>query len=112
VSLAVGAATSREDVAAMMADVRPAAGDRASGIEFMQPVFVIGDEPLPWVRRFLQADMAALVEVESLLILRGTAREMADELQRRRERLAISYVSVNAAYLDEFAPVVELLAGS
>jgi hypothetical protein len=63
------------------------------------------------VRRFLQADMATLVELESLLILRGTAREMADELQRRRDRLGISYVSVNAAYLDEFAPVVELLAG-
>jgi alkanesulfonate monooxygenase SsuD/methylene tetrahydromethanopterin reductase-like flavin-dependent oxidoreductase (luciferase family) len=111
VTLAAGAATSREHVAAMMDDVRSAAGERASGIEFMQPVFVIGDEPLPWVRRFLQADMATLVEVESLLILRGTAREMADELQRRRERLGISYVSVNAAYLDEFAPVVELLAG-
>jgi alkanesulfonate monooxygenase SsuD/methylene tetrahydromethanopterin reductase-like flavin-dependent oxidoreductase (luciferase family) len=111
VTLAAGAATSREHVAAMMAGVRSAAGDRASDIEFMQPVFVIGDEPLPWVGRFLQADMATLVEAESLLILRGTAREMAGELQRRRDRLGISYVSVNAAYLDEFAPVVELLAG-
>jgi alkanesulfonate monooxygenase SsuD/methylene tetrahydromethanopterin reductase-like flavin-dependent oxidoreductase (luciferase family) len=111
VTLSAGAAASREQVAGMMADVRAAAGDRARGIEFMQPIFVIGDEPLPWVQRFLQADMATLIELESLLILRGDAREMADELERRRERLGISYVSVNAAYLDQFAPVVDLLAG-
>ena len=61
VTLAAGAATSREDVAGMIADVRSAAGERASGIEFMQPIFVVGDEPLPWVRRFLQADMATLI---------------------------------------------------
>jgi hypothetical protein len=35
---------------------------------------------------------------------------MADELERRRGRLGISYVSVNAAYIEHFAPVVELLA--
>jgi hypothetical protein len=77
----------------------------------MAPIFVIGDEAPPWALRFLQADMATLIKRESLLILRGTAREMADELERRRERFGISYVSVNAAYLEQFAPVVELLAG-
>jgi len=111
VTLAFGATTSREQVAGLTADVRSAAGDRASGLEFMQPVFVIGDEAPPWIQRFLQADMATLIERDSLLILRGSPREMADELERRRERLGISYVSVNAAYLDQFAPVVDLLAG-
>jgi alkanesulfonate monooxygenase SsuD/methylene tetrahydromethanopterin reductase-like flavin-dependent oxidoreductase (luciferase family) len=111
VTLAFGATTSREQVAGLTADVRSAAGDRASGLEFMQPVFVIGDEAPPWIQRFLEADMATLIERDSLLILRGTPQEMADELERRRERLGISYVSVNAAYLDQFAPVVDLLAG-
>jgi hypothetical protein len=111
VTLAFGATTSREQVAAMTADVRSAAGDRADGLEFMQPVFVIGDEAPPWIQRFLQTDMETLIERDSLLILRGSPREMADEIQRRRDRLGISYASVNAAYLDEFAPVVELLAG-
>jgi alkanesulfonate monooxygenase SsuD/methylene tetrahydromethanopterin reductase-like flavin-dependent oxidoreductase (luciferase family) len=111
VTLAFGATTSREQVADMAADVRIAAGERAAGIEFMQPVFVVGDEAPPWARRFLEADMATLIERDSLLILRGGPREMADELQRRREQLGISYVSVNVAYLDQFAPVVELLAG-
>jgi probable F420-dependent oxidoreductase len=111
VTVAAGPAASRDQVADMIAEVRRAAGERAGDIEFMLPVFVVGDEPLPWVQRFLQADMATLVERESLLILQGSAREMADELIRRRERLGISYTSVNAAYLDQFAPVVELLAG-
>ncbi len=111
VTLAAGVTASREQVAEMIAGVRAAAGDRAAGIEFMLPIFVIGDEPLPWVQQFLQADMATLVERESLLILRGAAQEMAGELERRREQLGISYISVNAAYLDQFAPVVDLLAG-
>jgi hypothetical protein len=36
---------------------------------------------------------------------------MADELQRRRDTLGLSYVSVNAAFADQMAPVVEMLAG-
>jgi hypothetical protein len=51
------------------------------------------------------------VASESLHILRGTSRQMADELQRRREVTGISYVSVNGAFAEQFAPVVGLLAG-
>jgi hypothetical protein len=54
--------------------------------------------------------MATLIERDSLMILRGSPREMADELQRRRDVLGISYFSVNAGFIDQFAPVVELLA--
>jgi probable F420-dependent oxidoreductase len=111
VTLGFGPAASRDDIAAMAAQLEAAAGDRAGAIELMAPIFVIGDEPPPWALRFLQTDMATLIERDSLLILRGAAREMADELERRREHLGISYVSVNAAYLEQFAPVVELLAG-
>ena len=111
VTLAVGATATREQVAELVAEVRSAAGDRADAVEFMLPVFVIGDEAPPWAQRFLQADMATLIGRDSLLILRGSVTEMADELERRRERLGISYVSVNAAYIEQFAPVVELLAG-
>jgi probable F420-dependent oxidoreductase len=112
VTIAVGATGTRQEFASRVAEVRSAAGDRAADIELMLPVFVIGDEAPPWVRRFLQTDMATLIERDSLLILRGSASEMADELQRRRERLGVSYVSVNSAYIEQFAPVVELLAGT
>lgn len=75
------------------------------------PIFVVGDEAPPWARQFLQADMATLIEADSLAILRGSPREMAGELERRRESIGLSYVSVNAAFAEAFAPVVELLAG-
>ena len=55
--------------------------------------------------------MATLIEHDSLLILRGSPRQMADELERRRDALGISYASVNAAFMEQFAPVIELLAG-
>ena len=34
---------------------------------------------------------------------------MADEIQRRRDELGYSYVTLNGLHIDEFAPVVELL---
>jgi hypothetical protein len=33
------------------------------------------------------------------------------ELLRRRDEIGVSYVSVNTAFCEQFAPVVELLAG-
>jgi hypothetical protein len=37
---------------------------------------------------------------------------MADELRRRRDTLGVSYVSVNSAFLEQLAPVVEQLTGT
>ena len=65
----------------------------------------------PWVVRFTGTDMATLVARDSLMILRGSPAQMAEELQRRRETLGVSYFSVNAAFIEQFAPVVGLLAG-
>jgi len=111
VTLAVGSMTSREEVARLAAEVRAAAGERADRIEFAMPIFVVGDEAPAWIRQFLQADMATLIAHDSLLILRGSPRQMADELEGRRESLGISYLSVNGAFIEQFSPVVELLAG-
>lgn len=113
VTLALDPLTGRDEVARLVAEVRAIAGDRAGSIEFAWAIQVVGDAPPPLaLQRFLQADMATLIEQDSLTILRGSSpREMADELQRRRETLGISYFSVNAGYIDQFAPVVALLAG-
>lgn len=111
VTLAVGALTSRTEVAQMVAGIRAHAGDRAPSIEFVMNLFVIGDEVPPWTERFIGADAATLIANDSLTMLRGNAREMADELQRRREELGVSYFCVNAAFYEQPAPVVELLTG-
>jgi alkanesulfonate monooxygenase SsuD/methylene tetrahydromethanopterin reductase-like flavin-dependent oxidoreductase (luciferase family) len=110
VTLATGPLASRDEVARLTAEIRQA-GDRGAEIEFATPIFVVGDEAPPWVVRFLQTDVATLAAHDSLQLLRGTPRQMADELERRRETLGISYFSVNAAFTGQFTPVLELLAG-
>jgi hypothetical protein len=94
-----------------VAGVREAAGPRGGDLEFAAPIFVVGDEAPPWLLRFLGTDMATLIANHSLMILRGTPAQMADELRRRRDVLGISYFSVNGAFIEQFAPVAELLAG-
>jgi probable F420-dependent oxidoreductase len=112
VTIAAGALTPRAEVEAMAASIRAAAGDRAEEIELAMNLFVVGEEVPPWVVQFTGADAAAMVEHDSLTMLRGSTVEMADELRRRRDTIGTSYISVNAAFFEQLAPVVELLAGT
>jgi len=111
VAIAVGPLGSRGEMARLASELRAAAGPRASSMELLLNVFVIGDDVPAWMQQFLGADAATLIAHDSLTMLRGSTREMADELQRRRDALGTSYVAVNAAFIEQFAPVVELLAG-
>lgn len=63
--------------------------------------------------RALAAEKADIVTLAAapLTLLRGNTQQMAGELQRRREDLAVSYVCVNAAFYEQLAPVVEFLTG-
>jgi alkanesulfonate monooxygenase SsuD/methylene tetrahydromethanopterin reductase-like flavin-dependent oxidoreductase (luciferase family) len=74
-------------------------------------LFAVGDELLPWTQRFIGTDHATLVAHNAQTLLRGSPAEMADELQRRRDAYGVSYISVNGDLLEQFAPVVERLAG-
>jgi alkanesulfonate monooxygenase SsuD/methylene tetrahydromethanopterin reductase-like flavin-dependent oxidoreductase (luciferase family) len=111
VTVPAGPLATRETIADLVAGVRAAAGDRGAALEFAAPIFVVGDEAPPWVQSFTGADMDTLIAHDSLMILRGGPAAMAEELQRRRETLGISYFSVNAVFVEQFAPVVGLLAG-
>jgi len=110
VTIAIGPLGSRADMARLSDELR-AAGPRASSLELLLNVFVVGDHVPAWMQQFLGADAATLIAHDSLTMLRGSAQEMADELQRRRDAFGTSYVTVNALFIDQFAPVVELLAG-
>ncbi|HEY8302487.1 MAG TPA: LLM class flavin-dependent oxidoreductase [Jatrophihabitans sp.] len=109
VTPAIGALEPREQVEQRLATVRASAGDRR--IEFCTSLFVVGDRVPPHAERYLGADLPALRSADSLSLLEGTPDAMADQLQRRRDRLGTSYVTVNADYAAELAPVVELLTG-
>jgi probable F420-dependent oxidoreductase len=111
VTLAAPPLAGPDHFAGMAARLREAAGDRADAIEIGMNLFVVGDEIPPWTLRFIGVDHAALVANDAQTLLRGTPAEMADELQRRRDAYGVSYVSVNGAFLEQLAPVVERLAG-
>ncbi|MER7244559.1 LLM class flavin-dependent oxidoreductase [Kribbella sp. NPDC000426] len=112
VSLAKDATTPRSEVAAVARELRELAGARADDIELSMNLLAAGTRPLPpWTKRASGVDPEELEAMDSLMLLRGTPREMADELERRREEIGASYISVNAGYLEDFAPVIDLLAG-
>jgi alkanesulfonate monooxygenase SsuD/methylene tetrahydromethanopterin reductase-like flavin-dependent oxidoreductase (luciferase family) len=111
VALAAIPTSPREQVIAMADDLRERAGARAEEIELAMNVFIVGDEVPPWTRQFIGADPADLYKQNSLSVLRGTTREMADELLRRRDQLGVTYYAIDQSFVDALAPVVELLAG-
>jgi alkanesulfonate monooxygenase SsuD/methylene tetrahydromethanopterin reductase-like flavin-dependent oxidoreductase (luciferase family) len=112
VTLAAGAFATREEFAAMAAGLRATAGSRAAEIELAMNLFVVGDEVPPWTRNFIGADAAQLIAADSLTMLRGSVDEMTDELRRRRDAFGTSYISVNSAFFEQLAPVVERLTGT
>ncbi len=112
VTLAAGPLASRDEVAALAARLRAAAGSRAAEIELAMNLFVVGEEVPPWVKGFIGADAGELIAADSLTLLRGDVDAMVDELQRRRDAFGTSYISVNAAFFEALAPVVERLAGT
>ncbi|HEX3337324.1 MAG TPA: LLM class flavin-dependent oxidoreductase [Jatrophihabitans sp.] len=111
VTIAAGALTARDDVAAQLADLRARGGQRTAQLEVLMNLFVVGEDVPPHAQRYIGADAATLIANDSLVILRGSVPQMVEELQRRRERFGASYVTVNAEYIDQFAPVVATLTG-
>lgn len=109
VTFAGGVLTTREEMAGYAEDVRAAAGDR--DIELALNIFVVGEVVPPWIRGFIGVDAETLIERDSLTMIRGSVDDMAAELERRREEIGVSYISVNGAFIEEFAPLVERLSG-
>ncbi|TMR95560.1 LLM class flavin-dependent oxidoreductase [Nonomuraea basaltis] len=103
VALGVPPHYTEEQVAAKLDELYELAGDRFHDLELGMNLAAAGAEPPAWLGR---------LDATATGLLRGTPDEMADVLRRRRDRLGVSYVSVNAQYLDQFAPVVERLAGT
>ena len=108
VALAAPPATPRARVAAAAARVREAAGARDP--ELSMNVNVVGDEVPPQMARWM-GDLGGPLD-DTYALLRGTPRQMADELLARRDALGVTYVAVGEAFADGFAPVAELLAGA
>ena len=109
--LALGLApqSTEDDLAAKVDQVRAIAGRGFGQLELNLNIALVGAEVPPGAATWLGADPATLIRNGSITTLVGSARQMADTLLRRRDRTAVSYISVNAQFADRFAPVIELL---
>lgn len=104
--------TTEDGLAAKVAELRAIAGDGFDDLELNYNLAGVGTDFPAHLTRQMGVDPAELVRAGAPAILTGTPREMADKLRRRRDELGISYIAVNGMYLEQLAPVVELLAGS
>ena len=94
--------------------VRDAAGDRFEDIEFNTLIYIaiVTDDRLGQAGNF--APMFGLTAEEALEVpnaLVGTADQIGDDIEARRERWSLSYYTVSEGAMEALAPVVEKLAG-
>jgi alkanesulfonate monooxygenase SsuD/methylene tetrahydromethanopterin reductase-like flavin-dependent oxidoreductase (luciferase family) len=112
VSIAADPLTPRENVAQAIGEIRAKAGTRAGDLEFAMNLFAVGDDIPPHAKQATGADPAQLTAADSLVLLPGDRLAMIDELQRRREQIGASYILVNAEFMAQLAPAVEVLTGT
>lgn len=90
--------------------VREAAGPRADDLELAAGLIAVGDGEQPWLAR-AGLTAAGLAADGAVTVVTGSSAQIADELQRRRDALGLSYFTVPMQAARQFAPVVEALAG-
>ncbi|WP_157246451.1 LLM class flavin-dependent oxidoreductase [Nonomuraea typhae] len=112
VALGLPATATEDDLAAKLDELYELAGDRFNELEINTNLAAVGDELPAWLSQQLGTDPREIVAKGGYGILTGTLDQMADTLRRRRDRLGVSYISVSAQFLEQFAPLVERLAGT
>jgi probable F420-dependent oxidoreductase len=94
--------------------VREGAGERFPQIELQLLITsaAVTDDAVQFVDRVAAAfGVERDVVLQSPVVLAGSVASICDQLEERRERWGFTYVVVQRAQLDAFAPVVERLAG-
>jgi probable F420-dependent oxidoreductase len=102
-------------LAATVAQLREIAGTRFDDLELHLNVAAVAatpDDVPDWVSRMVNGDPRAMAARGGIGFLTGSQAKITDTLHRRRDELSISYVAVNAMFMDGLAPVVAHLAAS
>jgi probable F420-dependent oxidoreductase len=95
--------------------IKEAAGDRMHDIELSVTIFLANvtddrDSVATAMAAGLGSEPHEMLDMPHFLI--GTAEQLVEALQQRRERYGISYVIVPGEVAEQFAPVVAQLAGA
>lgn len=113
VALGLPPAATEEELGRTVSDLRDAAGDRFDELELKTNIAAVApslDTIPPWISRLTGGgDPREMAASGSLVFLVGSAEQIADLLRRRREKYGVSYIGMNAMFIEEFAPVIELL---
>jgi len=88
---------------------RRAAGDRVDEIELNLNLISVGDKPATALEKYIGVSTAELAKMGAISVLPGDADENAATLLGLRDRWGVSYITVNADYMHEFAPIIERL---
>jgi probable F420-dependent oxidoreductase len=113
VALALPPDTPEDLLTAKVAELRSFAGDRFDALELHLNLVAVAPTPndVPdWVSRMVDGDPRAMAAAGGTAFLTGAPTAMMDTLRRRRDNLGISYVAVNAMFMEQFAPILDKLA--
>ncbi|HEU5015115.1 MAG TPA: TIGR03621 family F420-dependent LLM class oxidoreductase [Roseiflexaceae bacterium] len=111
VALAVQPNADEAAVAEAIGWLRDAAGDRFEQIILNCNLITVGEKVASWIAARYGGDISALRQSQSISVLMGSPDEMSQQLEERRARWGISYITLSEEFVDAFAPVVERLAG-
>ncbi|WP_194908719.1 TIGR03621 family F420-dependent LLM class oxidoreductase [Catenulispora rubra] len=112
ITLGLSPRTTEEGLAAKVAELRVIAGSRFDDLELNYNIAGVGTDLPAYLSQQMGVDPAELIRTGAPAVLTGTPQEMADTLRRRRDELGISSIAVNGMFLEQLAPVVEVLSGN
>lgn len=104
--------TTEAEVDAVVERFRAIAGERFAEIEFNLNLIAVGEALPPQTQKYIGMSAKELADTGAVTILTGSDVENADRLRAWRERWGISYFTVSANFLEQFAPVIDKLGGS
>ena len=111
VALGASPLADEQELVRMAGIATRAAGHRADRVALNLNLTAVGDDIPAWLTQRLGLTIGALQAANAAGMLRGSARQMAQTLQRLRDATGISYVCAGADYAERLAPVVGLLRG-
>jgi probable F420-dependent oxidoreductase len=112
VALGLPPGATEAELARAVDTLREAAGGRYAELELHLNVAAVAEDAdgVPqFVSRMVGGDAREMAAAGGIAFLLGSAERMAGVLRRRRAELGVSYIGVSSLFLEQFAPVIEIL---
>jgi probable F420-dependent oxidoreductase len=111
IALGIPPTETEAGVAERIGWIREAAGPRFDQLELNLNLMAVGQQVPRYIASQMGLTAESLARAGAVAALTGSTDEMVETLQRRREKLGISYIAVGDELMEGLASVVERLAG-